>query len=188
MTQIVTEPELKPKKAVHNLVKYIKAASGLSMGEFCEKELKTDYKAFNWRLKKSRLYPDEIIYMLWRTKRTVQELFGKDWHELIIDNSSGPVVAEVKQIMGNMSKAETRELERLIGLEPYKAKAKERNAKTLPKKAQEVADRLKGDKAKQHPVTPEEVTPEPPKPEPQAPETPEEDPFKKIFKDTYGAG
>lgn len=176
MTQIVTE-ELKPKREVHNLVKYIKAATGMSMGEFCEKELKSDYKAFNWRQKNNSLYPDEIVYMLWRTKRTVQELFGKDWHELIIDNSSGPVVNEVKEIMGKMTKAEHRELERLMGLEQYKARAKERNSK-----------RVKQDTdVTKHPITPDQATPAPPKDEPQAPETKKEDPFKDIFKDTYGA-
>lgn len=173
---------------MHGLVKYIKSATGLSMGEFCEKELHTDYKAFNWRLKKSRLYPDEILYMIWRTRKTVQELFGKDWNELIIDNSSGPVVTEVKDIMKKMSKAEHRELERLIGVEKYKAKAGERNPKKLPKKAQEVADRLSG-KPKAHrtrPLTPVELEPEIPKDEPQAPDTPDKDRLKDIFKNTYG--
>lgn len=172
MTHIVTEPEVKPR--VHSFVKYIKQATGLSMGEFCEKELKTDYKAFNWRLKNNRLYPDEIVYMLWRTKRTVQELFGKDWHELIIDNSNGPVVNEVKEIMGKMTKAETRELERLMGLEPYKAKGKERV------KQPEIKNKIA-----KHPLPPKNATPEPPPSEPEAPDTPDEDRLKNLFRDTY---
>lgn len=174
-------PDIKPKKAVHSLVKYIKEATGLSMGEFCEKELKSDYKAFNWRLKNNSLYPDEIVYMLWRTKRTVQELFGKDWHQLILDNSSGPVVAEVKEIMEKMTKAETRELERLMGVEQYKARAKERHTRKPTKSDTDVT---------KHPLPLDQATPKPPKDEPQAPETKPEDPplnnLKDIFKDTYG--
>lgn len=169
-----------------SLVKHIKDATGLSMGEFCQKELHTDYKAWNWRLKKSRLYPDEILYIIWRTRKTVKELFGKDWHEMTIDNSNGPVVSEVKDIMSKMSKAEHRELERLMGLEQYKARAGERSSKKLPKKAQEVADRLSGkpEEITKQPLTPDEATP--PKGEPQAPETSDKDRLKDIFKNTYG--
>lgn len=129
---------------MHSLVKSIKAATGLSLGEFCEKELKSDYKAFNWRMKKNRLYPDEILYMIWRTRKTVQELFGKQWHELVLDNSSGPVVKEVKDIMRKMSAAENRELERLVGLESYKAKPIEKKrAKSKAKASKSLGSDLK---------------------------------------------
>lgn len=160
---------------MNNLAKTIKQVTGLSIGDFCAKELNTDYKAFNWRVKNNRLYPDEIFYMIWRTRKSVQELFGKSWHELVIDNSAGPVVKEVKDIIGKMTDQESKELEHLLGLENYQMRAEERVSPTPPAERKPL-------EAPKEPVT-QAPDPEPP------PEEPHDalavNPLSKFFKNTY---
>lgn len=167
MTQNVNESNSKPIKGVqYSLVKHIKQATGLSMGQFCERELNTDYKAFHYRLKNSRLHADEIFYMVWRTKKTVQELFGKGWHELILDNSNGPIVDKVKDIIAVMSPEEAQELDRLMGLDKNRAMRVAEILTDHPKPKP---------KLNLTPLTPDEATAE----------DSEEERLKSLFKNTY---
>lgn len=48
---------------------------GLSMPEFCDKILNTDYKAFRARVRKDRLRLSEIKLIIIYTKRTFEQLF-----------------------------------------------------------------------------------------------------------------
>lgn len=120
---------------MNKLARSIKKATGLKISEFCQQELHVDYKAFIARLKKNRLYPAEIFYIVWRTKLSIRELFDKDWHELlIIDQGGGQVVDKMKEILGSMGEQERHQLASLCGIppmDPEKIQA-ERDNRDLP--------------------------------------------------------
>lgn len=168
-------------KRMNIITKAIKASTGLPISEFCEKELKVDYKAFSWRLKNMRLYPDEIFYLVYRTKKSVKELFGKTWAEMILDNSGGPMVTTVQDIIGKMSKEELLDITNLLGYGRGDAPAPQEK---LPEM------KIPTKRAKKEPIQkkPETTDGMPVRP-PQAAETePESDPkdaLKKIFKNSY---
>lgn len=86
------------------LVKRIKEVTGLSLKEFCEKHLHTQYDAFKYRKKHKHYHPNEIIYMCLALNDTAQNLFGKDFLALMLDNGPEDVKnSTVKLITGNKS-------------------------------------------------------------------------------------
>lgn len=80
------------------LTKEIKRVTGLGIYEFCERELCTDYKAFQIRLKKNRLYPAEILYILDRLQQPAVKLFGANFEDLMVDSAPCPMNKVVKRI------------------------------------------------------------------------------------------
>lgn len=110
------------------LAKVIKEETGKSIASFCETELQTQYKAFFARVRNERLYPAEIFYIVHRTKKPIQEIFGKPWHELLISGQGGELVEKVRGIIDGMTAQEEEEMSVLLGFDRYRAKAAEREA------------------------------------------------------------
>jgi hypothetical protein len=96
------------------IVKSIKKTTGLSINEFCEKELFTEYKAFAKRMKDGRFHPAEIFYIVYRTKKSSMELFGKPWHELFITAKESELDQRVKKILDKMSPSEKEKMDVLL--------------------------------------------------------------------------
>jgi hypothetical protein len=110
---------------MNNFVKIIKEKTGLSITEFCENELSSGYPAFAHRVKKGRLTPAEIFYIVYRTKTSVNELFGSDLPELLVNGSEGGFPEKVKNIIKTLSENEQRSFASLIGLNPTGIKKKD---------------------------------------------------------------
>lgn len=102
---------------MQNFVKVIKEKTGLSIVEFCEKELNSRYASFAVRVKKGRLTPAEIFYIAYRTNTSVHELFGAEIHDLLINGEEGDFAEKVKSILRDLSDSEQRSFAKLIGLQ-----------------------------------------------------------------------
>lgn len=113
-----------------SFARLVKAVTGMSIREFCEKELSVEYASFMWRLKKGRLYPGEVFYIVYKLKTPVKEVFGKSWQELIFTNHSGPLVDKVEKIINKMSADELNEITELIGM--HTPKKKDETSSTEP--------------------------------------------------------
>jgi hypothetical protein len=153
---------------MNNVAKAIKK-TGLSVREFCEKELNVKYKAFVARVNQNRLYPAEIFYIVWRTKTSVQEMFGMSFNELMITTQGGEIVDKVRDILKNMSEPEMSQMLELMGHHAPKAGVKKKPIRIG-----------------KHTVVDE--VPEPKKKESQVEEEglrKEEDPLKGFFKQIY---
>lgn len=61
-----------------DLNKKIKALTGMSGKDFCEKRLGMTRQKFSWRMRKNRIYLIEIIYILALTGETFEDLFLSD--------------------------------------------------------------------------------------------------------------
>lgn len=97
------------------LTKEIKRVTGLGIYEFCQRELRTDYKAFQVRLKKNRLYPAEILYILDRLQQPAVKLFGATFEEMIIDSAPCEMNKVVKRIFKDP--ARQRRAYQLLGIQ-----------------------------------------------------------------------
>lgn len=53
----------------------IREATGMTIDEFCERILLTNYKSFSYRLRVGRLYQSEIKRIIEHTNMTFEELF-----------------------------------------------------------------------------------------------------------------
>lgn len=102
---------------MQNFVKVIKEKTGLSIGEFCEKELHSRYTSFSVRVKKGRLTPAEIFYIAYRTNTSVHDLFGAEIHELLVNGEEGDFAEKVRGIIRDLSDSEQRAFANLIGLQ-----------------------------------------------------------------------
>lgn len=136
---------------MNSIQKAIKETTGLKISEFCEKEMDTQYKAFFARMRNGKLYPAEIFYIVYKTKKSVQELFGKNWHELLISGQGGTVADKVRGLIETMDEKEKEEMSALLGFGAYIEKAKER---------EEVKEIDVKNEITKHP---DEAQPEPPK-------------------------
>lgn len=102
-------------RLMNSIAKVIKKTTGLKIGEFCEQELFTEYKAFLKRVNESRLHPAEIFYIVYRTKKSIMELFGKQWNEIFIPAKNDELTKKVQDIFTKMPKSEKKEMESLLG-------------------------------------------------------------------------
>jgi hypothetical protein len=100
---------------MNNLVKIIKEETGLSIGDFCEKELKSKYTAFSFRMKNAKLYPAEVFYIVYRTRKPIEELFGASWKELLISSQGGEIAEIVRELIRGMNEVEKQEVLNLMG-------------------------------------------------------------------------
>lgn len=155
---------------MNNVSKIIKQQTGSGIREFCDKELKTQYKAFVERVKQYKLYPAEIIYIVYRTKKPVQEVFGKTWQELfILSQGGGEIVNKVKKLLEEMNEKEKAEMNALLGF--GSPKIIEARKKALKKKE------LPEESVVKYPLTPSEVVVKPADDKPKS--------LDDIFMDTY---
>lgn len=97
------------------LSKIIRKATGMTLVKYCETVLKTEYRAFNWRLKQKKPYISEVIKICQSTGRTIHELFGLTWADLIVGGNGGVLAAEVADEVNKMTPEQTDNLLRLLG-------------------------------------------------------------------------
>jgi hypothetical protein len=124
---------------MNNLVKLIKESTGLSISKFCDQELETKYVSFNLRMAQARLYPSEIFYIVYRTKKPIQELFGQSWQELLINTQGGAIAEKVREIIKTMTEEEKNQISELMGIAPTNqlpAKKKEVEEEPAPEPEQ----------------------------------------------------
>ncbi len=105
-----------------DLAWFVKEKTGLSMEEFCERELGAEYKTFYVRLKKDRLYPAEVFYILHRLQLPIEKIFeGKSFEDLVIFSRESGVDRYVKKMLRDDEKREAVYL--MAGLQKVKSKA-----------------------------------------------------------------
>ncbi len=68
------------------LVKRIKEITGLTLSEFCDKHLFTNYTAFKYRRKHGCYHPNEVMYMSLVLQESPQVLFGRDFFAMMLDH------------------------------------------------------------------------------------------------------
>lgn len=72
---------------------------GLSMQEFCENNLKTDYRTFQHRMRTERYYPAEVIYICMLLKDRCENIFGKSFDELVLMKGTPSVQADLRAMI-----------------------------------------------------------------------------------------
>lgn len=82
----------------HQLSVRIKEITGLGMEKFCKEYLETDIKAFQYRLRHKRCYPNEVIYISWVLGESVPELFGEDFMQLMSVHGSPKITDKLKEL------------------------------------------------------------------------------------------
>jgi hypothetical protein len=97
------------------LSKAIKSATGLTLADFCEKELNTKYNAFAMRLMGNKLYAAEVFYIVYRTGKTCEYLFNKSWQELLI-NKVGNVSETVVDHLRALTPQQQAHVQGLLGI------------------------------------------------------------------------
>lgn len=98
----------------------IKASLQMSMQKFCEKELNTSYQSFHYRLKNHRLYPSEVVYIVHRTGRSIEEVFGKSWEDILISSPGQGIDGKVKSILKKMEPEQLDVLKQNLGFSGVK--------------------------------------------------------------------
>lgn len=99
----------------NQIAKLVTQETGMSLKEFCEKHLFTNYKAFQYRIRNNRCYPNEIMYLSWHLGASVEELFGVDYLELMQDQGPDELTSALKEMYKNADTQERKRLLTLIG-------------------------------------------------------------------------
>jgi len=81
------------------LTKSIREATGLSMDEFCQKYLGSDWRTFAMRDRKKRLYPNEALLICLVTGKNPSELFGMSSIELFCLQGKEVVTKHILSIL-----------------------------------------------------------------------------------------
>ena len=85
------------------------------MEEFCKKYLDTDVKAFQYRLRQRRCYPNEIIYISWVLGESVHDLFGEDFTELMRTHGPDHITKKLKDLFNKASKKQKQTYLEFVG-------------------------------------------------------------------------
>lgn len=101
---------------VKQLTSRIKQGLGITMQEFCQNHLKTDYRTFQYRMKTERYYPAEVIYICWLLRDKCENIFGKQFDELILFTGPDDTVAMARKIYNEADSNGKRELMSFIGM------------------------------------------------------------------------
>lgn len=92
--------------------------TGITLKEFCEQQLKTEYKAFQMRMRKNRYHPAEVVYICWRLRVSCEEAFGKSIYDLVLFMGKNEAPAKARDLWAKASDYEKTRLLALIGIEP----------------------------------------------------------------------
>lgn len=94
----------------------IKQELRLTMYEFCEKHLNTDYRTFQYRMRRRRYYPAEVIYICFLLNDTCLNIFGESFSDLVLlRDGPGVTVEYINQKLQSADKKERDRLMELIG-------------------------------------------------------------------------
>lgn len=81
------------------LVKKIKDLTGMTLSEFCEKYLFSQYNSFKYRRKHKQYYPNEVIFISWFMGESVEDLFGMDFTELMLHQGNQEVGQGIRKML-----------------------------------------------------------------------------------------
>jgi hypothetical protein len=96
----------------------------LSLAEYCSKYLHCQFKAFAYRVRLNRLYPNEVIFLCLHLNTPCVELFGVPFLDLMVSYGQ-PGMAEVRLQIEGMEK-ESPHLLQLLGFpQTHHERAKE---------------------------------------------------------------
>lgn len=74
---------------------------GLTMQDFCETHLKTDYRTFQHRMRTERYYPSEVIYICMLLGDRCENIFGKSFEDLVILQGTEHVATATNELISN---------------------------------------------------------------------------------------
>lgn len=98
------------------VAKLIRQKTGLTLGEFCEQHLKSDYKTFQIRMRKRKYYPAEVVYICWVLGVRVQDIFGYSFQDLVMFQGKYEVPEKVRDMWVTADEEEKHRLLALVGL------------------------------------------------------------------------
>lgn len=99
---------------VSTLSSRIRHGLNLTMTEFCEKHLQTDYRTFQYRMRRGSFIPAEVVYICWILNDSCENLFGKSFADLVLlkraPGDTGPYIIK------RLNEATPEERSHLMGL------------------------------------------------------------------------
>lgn len=95
----------------------IKQKTGLSMKDFCEQHLSTEYKSFQWRMREDKLYPAEVAYICWYLGVSCDEAFGRAYSKLVMFQGKAEIPAKAEALWNQADGTERIRLLGLLGLD-----------------------------------------------------------------------
>lgn len=98
------------------LAKLVLSKTGLTLKDFCEKHLKSEYKTFQMRMRKKKYYPAEVVYVCWVLGVSCQEAFGLPYSKLVMFQGKNEIPEKVQEIWDSADPSEKDRLMSLIGL------------------------------------------------------------------------
>src|SRR5688572_4166180 len=99
---------------VNKISDRIKRDLNITMADFCQKHLKTDYRTFQYRMRKARYYPSEVIYICWLLDDSCENIFGRSFMGLVVIND-GPEDA-IKYVRERIADADAKQRGHLLSL------------------------------------------------------------------------
>lgn len=153
------------------LVIKIKEITGLTLGEFCEKYLFTQYQAFKYRRKTRNYRPNEVMFMALCLGEPVKNLFGEDFLSMMAAQGAPEVEQEVREMLFAAEPATRKRYYRLLGVEVNGSEADPPEAVKRPDSKSAGLEISRTRKVRRPPVV-----------APPAPEPPEDD---DLFDETY---
>lgn len=88
----------------------------MDMVEFCKIHLKTDVKAFQYRRRNKRCYPNEVILISWILKESVKDLFGEDFNSLMAEHGDEEITRKIRDMFSGASDKEKKKYMVLLGI------------------------------------------------------------------------
>lgn len=100
-----------------SLAKMIHLKAGLTLKEFCEQHLKSEYKTFQMRMRKRKYYPSEVIYICWFLGTPCEQIFGYSYWDLVMYQGKNDVPAKIRDMWAQADIHERSRLLYLIGMQ-----------------------------------------------------------------------
>lgn len=156
------------------LAKLVLSKTGLTLKDFCEQHLKSEYKTFQMRMRKKKYYPAEVVYVCWFLGVSCQEAFGLPYSKLVMFQGKHEVPDKVQEMWDKADLPGKDRLLSLIGLNGsvWAPKPTEKIVEAPPQAVDFFEDT--------YPVQAAESAPK----EKEAPKGPV-DPLEQLFQETY---
>jgi hypothetical protein len=88
------------------VAKSIRQTTGLTMAEFCAKYLDSEWRTFSVRLRKLKLYPNEVLLICLLTGKTTDELFETSAIETFCLRGKDSVNNEIRKFISKPNAAD----------------------------------------------------------------------------------
>lgn len=101
----------------NNVSLLIKQKLKITLAEFCKIHLKTQYRTFQYRMRKESYYPAEVVYICWLLNDKCENIFGKSFTDLVLlHDGPGETVPYIKEKLAKADQVERMRLMDLIGM------------------------------------------------------------------------